>query len=269
MRNLHTLYSAVVMLALAPACGGDGSSTPDPEDCSAPAFVEINDTNASAQLAAEAHSALTYLCENATDLDLALHTYRSIVDGRVQIDTISDLTDLDYATALVFFELPPDTPRAVAMPQLEAELAGYMWGNRIYVVLGGDAMALATTLVHEVNHVLNRSDENYYLPINSSLTPAEERDRLNALTVDEGAAFREEYRAFYIEQALTGASLDVGKEQSMAELKASIAELYGFTSLNLDDFPDFPAGLLVPDESSWDSRPISICSPDLTYFPCE
>jgi hypothetical protein len=144
-----------------------------------------------------------------------------------------------------------------------------MWGNRVYVVPGGTTEALAATLMHEVNHVLNRSDENYYLPLDRVVEEPERSQILNALTVDEGRGFVEEYRAFYLEQVLAGSMLDVGKTQSMATLKQSIADLYEFSSLEVSAFPDFPDGLLIPDDEGWAARPLSLCGSDLVYFPCE
>ena len=56
-----------------------------------------------------------------------------------------------------------------------------MWSNRIYVARGMDARHVAATLVHETNHVLNRSEVGYYDDLPTS-------------------AFIHEYRAFYVER---------------------------------------------------------------------
>lgn len=252
------------------ACGSDDEEAPfDSQDCTNVAFTEVNPDNSSVAFRAAIEDALGSLCRSQSDGDLGFETYKSIVTGRVQIDILEDLSDLDYSTVLVFYGLAPGTPRSEALPGILADLAGYMWGNRVYVVLGGSTEALAATLMHEVNHVLNRSDENYYLPLDREVEEPERSTILNELRVDEGRAFVEEYRAFYLEEVLAGSALDQGKTQSMATLKQSIATLYEFSSLDVSDFPDFPAGILVPNEEGWAARPESLCGTDLLYFPCE
>ena len=72
---------------------------------------------------------------------------------------------------------------------LTAELDGYMWSNRIYVSRGQTAKALASTLVHETNHVINRSEVGYYDDLPSS-------------------AFLHEYRAFHAEAMFDPTALD-------------------------------------------------------------
>lgn len=252
------------------ACGSDDAPEPfDSLNCTNLAFDEVNDSNTSVAFRAAIEDALRNLCQSQSDGDLGFETYKSIVTGRVQIDVLEDLSDLDYSTVLVFYGLAPGTPREDALPGILADLAGYMWGNRVYVVLGGTTDALAATLMHEVNHVLNRSDENYYLPLEREVVEPERSEILNALRVDEGTGFVEEYRAFYLEQVLSGSPLEVGKTESMATLKQSIADLYDFSSLDVSTFPDFPDGLLLPTDENWAARPTSLCSADLTYFPCE
>lgn len=71
---------------------------------------------------------------------------------------------------------------------LANDLDGYMWGDRLYFRFD-DALepsALAATLVHEVNHVLNRSECSYYADY-------------FAHEVEPTLAFLEEYRAFVTE----------------------------------------------------------------------
>lgn len=252
------------------ACGSDESTEAfDSQDCMLLEFEEVNPANTSSGFRAEIEDALRMLCQSTSDGDLGFETYKSIATGRVQIDVLEDLSDLDYSTVLVFYGMAPNTPREEALPGILADLAGYMWGNRIYVVLGGTTEALAATLMHEVNHVLNRSDENYYLPLDREAGEPERSQILNELRVDEGRGFVEEYRAFYLEQVLAGAPLEQGKTQSMMTLKQSIADLYEFSSLQVANFPDFPEGILVPNDAGWEARPTSLCAPNLTYFPCE
>lgn len=71
---------------------------------------------------------------------------------------------------------------------LADSLDGYMWGDRLYFRFDEalDPSALAATLVHEVNHVLNRSECSYY-------------EDYFAHEVDPTLAFLEEYRAFVVE----------------------------------------------------------------------
>lgn len=71
---------------------------------------------------------------------------------------------------------------------LASDLDGYMWGDRLYFRFD-DALepsALAATLIHEVNHVLNRSECSYYADY-------------FAHEVEPTLAFLEEYRAFVAE----------------------------------------------------------------------
>jgi hypothetical protein len=89
-------------------------------------------------------------------------------------------------------------------------LDGYQWGNRLYFTLSDDMdpRALAATLVHEVNHVLNRSECSYYRNFDNH-------------EVDQTFAFLEEFRAFYAECWLkTGAKATVTRcrEQAMKSL---------------------------------------------------
>jgi hypothetical protein len=72
--------------------------------------------------------------------------------------------------------------------KLEDDLAGYQWGNRIYFTLSAttDVDELAATLVHETNHVLNRSECNYYRVMETHV-------------VEPDRAYIEEYRAFLSE----------------------------------------------------------------------
>ncbi|MBW2456776.1 MAG: hypothetical protein JRI68_19825 [Deltaproteobacteria bacterium] len=76
---------------------------------------------------------------------------------------------------------------------VETELDGYQWGNRLYFTFGPELQAaeLASTLVHEVNHVLNRSECHYYTDMEAHL-------------IDDTPAFVEEYRAFTTECLYTG-----------------------------------------------------------------
>ncbi|HIA00595.1 MAG TPA: hypothetical protein EYN66_01560 [Myxococcales bacterium] len=112
-------------------------------------------------------------------------------------------------------------------------LDGYQWGNRLYFTLTEDTdpRNLAATLVHEVNHVLNRSECNYYQDFDTH-------------EVDQTRAFVEEFRAFYSECWLkqgTKATVAVCREQA----KQVMEELeYGMTP----DFEEIMPGELNPLE---------------------
>ena len=125
----------------------------------------------------------------AHDSELARLTLRSIEAGLVKIDELRDLTCADFE------RVRADLPDAGLEPEdrdrlhargssvaaaIENELDGYMWSNRIYVSRGQTALRLAATLVHEVNHVINRSEVGYYDDLPTS-------------------AFIHEYRSFYAE----------------------------------------------------------------------
>jgi len=110
---------------------------------------------------------------------------------------------------------------------LHEEIAGYTWGNRLYFNLDGsiDAPYLAATLVHEVNHALNRSECSYYSDYFGHV-------------VDPTLAFVEEYRAFVSEcvfkrgKNATAARCDTSAHVELAERD------YGLSpdlSLVLDD----------------------------------
>jgi hypothetical protein len=106
-----------------------------------------------------------------------------------------------------------------------------MWSNRIYVSRGQITKRLAATLIHEVNHVINRSEVGYYDDLPTS-------------------AFVHEYRAFYVE------SLFDPKEYAGIDLVDYVIENY-----DLDRAKIAPATLrtpltplLLPDAAAWTAR---------------
>ena len=267
VRAIAIVIAATAALSLA-GCAAEDEPFDD-QGCTNLAFDEVDAANTSAAFRATVEGALAEMCASQIASNLGYETYRSIASGLVQVDQLSDLSDFDYRTVLVFYGLSPeDITRDEAIAMLEQDLAGYMWGNRVYINIDQSSVSLAATLVHEVNHVLNRSDENYYLPLDREVSDAERVEILNALTEDPGRAFSEEYRAFYLEGVYAGAPLDIGLSQSMRALKLEVRNLYGWVGLNVDDFPDFPGGVLVPDDDGWSMRPESLCGPELTWFPC-
>ncbi len=140
------------------------------------------------------------LAENGeTELQRALaeETVARIEDGDVWIGPVSDArgVDLWHMCKDIVPDECGDRPtdedwRATPAIQeaIEADLDGYQWGNRLYFTGSDetDPRKLAATLVHEVNHVLNRSECYYY-------------DDYETHEVDQTGAFLEEFRAFYVE----------------------------------------------------------------------
>jgi hypothetical protein len=86
-----------------------------------------------------------------------------------------------------------------------------------------DAQGLASTLVHEVNHILNESEENY------------RGDR---------SILCEEYRAFYAEAAFRGE--DASDPDVCRRIKQGVIEDYGLEGVTPDDVPGIPPGTLIP-----------------------
>jgi len=76
-------------------------------------------------------------------------------------------------------------PNDDLLRKIKGSYQGYMWSNRIYLSNNSaNTEETAETLIHEINHVLNCSEQNYY---------KEEH------VVDYEKAFLEEYRAFVAE----------------------------------------------------------------------
>lgn len=194
-------------------------------------FTEVKPERTNKQFRAYVNKALEVL--KADPRPLAQGTYRYIVSGRVKIDEVNDLTRADYLRArkdLVKWTraLTPDAygslgnPKSHASRALDRLLNGYMWDDRIYIARGLSPQKLASTLVHEVNHFVNKSEEHY-------------RGRTQPLI--------EEYRAFYVEALFAGETMTPAK---CAALKAEVAKDYGFTKAELARIPDVPPGLLIP-----------------------
>ena len=143
---------------------------------------------------------LNDLAENGeTELqrELAGETVARIEDGDVWIGPVSDArgADLWHMCKDIVPDECGDRPTDedwAATPEIqeaiEADLDGYQWGNRLYFTWSDetDPRKLAATLVHEVNHVLNRSECYYY-------------DDYETHEVNQTGAFLEEFRAFYAE----------------------------------------------------------------------
>jgi hypothetical protein len=227
---------------------------------------------------------------------LAAATRERIVRGDVRVRSLGQPTRDDYLR--IRRDCRADYPDECDFPEshtaflagsAEAEFVlerydGWMWGERIYVSVRSlqrtSAAELAATLVHETNHVLNRSEENYYRP-----APAEEQactiDDVGArLEVDPAQALREEYRAFYAEylfsdafageiNALAGvAGSGRATERTIrSELAAYVRELYGIAS-EVRLAVDVGEDRLVPDARRWATTRVAAARPEAIYA-CE
>ncbi len=153
---------------------------------------------------------------------LAAETLARIEAGDVLLGSIAGARGMDrwhmckdFALPACEGESPADDDRTWMGDDelgafLERELDGYQWGNRLYFTLQSstDVDALALTLVHEVNHVLNRSECSYYAD-------------LDAHVVDGDLAFVQEYRAFLSECYFakdTSATVEVCSESALARV---------------------------------------------------
>jgi hypothetical protein len=209
---------------------GPGSSTPR--------FREVNPARSSARFRGQIHAALDVLRRAARSGDaIAGATYDAIVSGRVRIDALADLRRDDYLRVRRDLmkggvTLPgydeglgaPNTPgHGRALRAITSGVAGYMWDDRVYVDTRLSAFELAATLVHEVNHIFNQSEEHYRSP--------------RAILV-------EEYRAFYAEHLFRH-----GKPPTKAQvraLKQQVIAMYGLEGVHPEDVANRPTGVLVP-----------------------
>ena len=188
-------------------------------------FLEVNPRNTSLEFRGYVAKALRALRRSDTEVGRA--TYEAIATGKIKVDELSDLTRADYMHLRK--ELIPDgvrlkvedyerLHRPTVMRAITESIDGYMWDNRIYVTRGASAEKLASTLVHEVNHVLNASEENY-------------RGDKNIL--------EEEYRAFYAEELFKGTEMT---PERCRRLKQEVIDGYGLDGVTPDDVADLPPG---------------------------
>lgn len=236
----------VLLLALVSGCAvtGDdevGEASDGKGDRSAGSrFDEVDPSHSTKTFRDYIGKALDKL--DAHDSQLARLTLWSIESGFVKIDELRDLTCADFER--VRADLPgahlEPADRATlhargsaAAKAIENELDGYMWSNRIYVSRGQTPTRLAATLIHETNHVLNRSEVGYYDDLPTS-------------------AFIHEYRAFYAE------SLFDPEEYAGIDLVDYVIENY-----ELDRDKIAPAILatpltprMLPDPKGWKLRDV-------------
>lgn len=195
MRAVSLVLASLVACAAPadePLEGSDGKS----DGQTSTRFVEVDATHTNPTFRAYIHRALDTMRER--DIELTRLTVSSIAAGHVRIDELADLTCADFLRVLHDLPdlglAPADHARlkqrgSAVTAALAAQLEGYMWSNRIYVARGHDATRLAATLVHEVNHVINRSEVGYYDDLPTS-------------------AFLHEYRAFHVERMFDPAAYD-------------------------------------------------------------
>lgn len=191
------------------------------------------------------HSTATFRSYIARGLDaLATNdgvgrlTLQSINAGRVHIDEFADLTCADYLRVIADLPAlgltPADWGKRGVATKLEAELDGYMWGNRIYVARDLPMRRLAATLVHETNHVINRSEVGYYDDLPTS-------------------AFIHEYRAFYMEREFDP------DEYEGIDLVDYVITSYELdrTKIHADVLAHPLTPRLLPDAAAWHARNVS------------
>ncbi|MBL8950458.1 MAG: hypothetical protein JNK82_06755 [Myxococcaceae bacterium] len=160
----------------------------------------------------------------------ARRTLKAITSGRVKIDGFSDLTAADFK------KVRRDVPGVGAKLDARANRAiskaldGYMWDDRVYVHRDLSPVRLASVLVHEVTHVLMKSEENYRGP---------------------KAALLQEYAAFYAEKRFRGVEMTPEKCRA---LKREIIESYGLKGVQPEDVPDQPQVRVTPRARSSAAR---------------
>ncbi len=211
-----------------------------PGQLAAADFVEVNSDHTSEAFQAYVERGLHALANSTSPL--GRETFESIEHGRVRIDELADLTYNDFRRVLRDYRLAENAlpltsadyegltrTNSRAARILSEALEGYQWEDRIYVAAGQSPRKLAATLVHEVNHVLNKSHVHYY--------------------DSHGAALLEEYRAFWVEAVFRGSP--TADHEFCQRLKARVAHLYSFEDVDLDSIPDHPPGKLIPGARAW------------------
>ena len=229
---------------------GDRASAP-------PAYHTVDGQSLSDAANATLKAGLAALTRTATDgatgrqRGQAAETRARIAAGDVRIGALEtargvDLWHMcrDLEQPGLCPESPPEDPDwtgdAALRVAIPSAIDGYQWGDRIYFAFAAEGSegltpeALAVTLVHEVNHVLNRSECSYYADV-------------WAHDVDDTRAFLEEYRAFVAECVhRRGAGATVSRCDAWANAQL-VERAYGFS-------PDLTALL---GDGATDTRPIA------------
>ncbi len=209
-------------------------------------FSEVDPDHSNATFRNYIEAAIAHLERDPSEI--AQLTARSIRERRVRIDELVDLTCWDFTRAVA--DLPDSGLTAddwhhlhdrgsTAAQILTDNLDGYMWSNRIYVSRGLRVRELASTLVHEVNHVINRSEVGYYDDLPTS-------------------GFLHEYRSFYAESVFDP---DAWQDIDLVD--------YVIENYELDRAQIHPEALaepltprLLPDDDAWQARDVTADVPD-------
>jgi len=227
---------------------------------------------------------------------LARATHQRLRAGDVQVLSLQALTADDYQRVRREFQLShpdaytfPEDHEAFVAGSAETEFVlsrydGWMWAERVYLDVGslGSSAAeeLASTLVHETNHVLNRSEENYYVYVAGADRDCSILDLAARLVVDPAKALREEYRAFYAEyvfsdrfsreineQAGLSGAFRAAEKRIRSTLAAHVRDLYGIAprvGLRADVSEDH----LIPTPENWRATRAAAAERDPLYV-CE
>lgn len=265
--NIESIAAIILATSLAVAGCGTGTVVEVAEQGGSQTTSSKADRGSADDSFELAFDVLRDLAENGeTELQRALagETLARIEAGDVWIGPLSEARGLDL-WHMCQDAMPGecgDVPAADSEWQdaeliqvVGAELDGYMWGDRLYFTVSEstDPRELAATLVHEVNHVLNRSECSYYSDI-------------EAHTLDHELAYVEEYRAFLTECFLNGgaqatvegcsdwahSTLDereYGLEPDISALTGEGSDPLPIAQSLFDDQGDF--GWLVPWAVDW------------------
>lgn len=220
----------------------DNDDLDDGKSDSAGGFSEVDPshTNVTFQRYIEAG---VRLLERSPNSEVAQLTAKAIRERRVLIDELIDLTCWDFDRARK--DLPDagltsedwtslQAPGSEAGKKLTENLDGYMWSNRIYVARGLPVRRLAATFIHEVNHVVNRSEVGYYENLPTS-------------------GFLHEYRSFALE-----AEFDP-KEWEGVDLVDYVITNYEFDREKIDPgaLKEPLVPVTVPTKEAWDARDVA------------
>jgi hypothetical protein len=225
---------------------GDDDLLDDGKSDGAGGFSEVDPEHSNVTFRRYIEAAVRLLERN--DSELAQLTAESIRERRVLIDELIDLTCWDFDRArkdLPDAGLVPDdwftlqAPGSDAAKKLTENLDGYMWSNRIYVARGLTVKRLASTIIHEVNHVINRSEVGYYDNLPTS-------------------GFVHEYRSFAME-----AQFDPAEYEGI-DLVDFVIENYELDRDKIDPgvLKEPLSPTLIPDEAAWDARDVAADVPD-------
>lgn len=229
------LLAAFVAACAVPEDADEGGTDGKADGSTSHRFTEVNATHTTATFRSYIARGLDAL---ATNPEVGRLTLQSLNAGRVHVDEFADLTCADYLHVIADLPdlglTPADYGKRGIATKLEAELDGYMWGNRIYVARNLPARRLAATLVHETNHVINRSEVGYYDDLPTS-------------------AFVHEYRAFYMERQFDP------DEYAGVDLVDYVITNYDLdrSKIHADVLAHPLTPRLLPDAAAWQARKVS------------